>query len=118
MISYDNGERKISIPTADGMCFIRLDSIICLEADSSYCKVILEDSKEIIVSKPLRFFDDKLRDNINFIRPHKSFIINMKFVDEYLKEDGGNIKMKNGLKIPISRQKKEDVIRDLQMHFL
>jgi two-component system, LytTR family, response regulator len=42
----------------------------------------------------------------------------MKFVDEYLKEDGGNIKMKNGLKIPISRQKKEDVIRDLQMHFL
>lgn len=118
MMSYGNGERKISIPTADGMCFVRLDSIVCMEADSSYCKFFLDDSKEIIVSKPLRFFDDKLRTNINFIRPHKSFIVNMKFVDEYLKEDGGYIKMKNGLKVPISRQKKEDVIRDLQNHFL
>ena len=118
MISYGNGERKISIPTTDGMCFVRLDSIICFEADSSYCKVFLDDSKEILVSKPLKFFDDKLRLNVNFIRPHKSFIINMKYVDEYLKEEGGYIKLKNGLKIPISRQKKEDVIRDLQTHFL
>jgi two-component system, LytTR family, response regulator len=118
LISYGNGERKISIPTADGMCFVRLDSIVSFEADSSYCKVFLEDGKEILVSKPLKFFDDKLKTNVNFIRPHKSFIVNMKFVDEYLKEEGGYIKMKNGLKIPISRQKKEDVIRDLQMHFL
>jgi two-component system, LytTR family, response regulator len=122
-ISYGNGERKISIPTADGMCFIRLDSIVSFEADSSYCKVFLDDGKEILVSKPLKFFDDKLSANVNFIRPHKirphkSFIINMKFVEEYLKEEGGYIKMRNGLKIPISRQKKEDVIRDMQMHFL
>jgi two-component system LytT family response regulator len=118
MISYGNGERKISIPTADGMCFVRLDSIVSFEADSSYCKVFLDDGKEILVSKPLKFFDDKLKVNVNFIRPHKSFIVNMKFVEEYLKEEGGYIKMKNGLKIPISRQKKEDVIRDLQTHFL
>lgn len=118
LISYGNGERKISIPTADGMCFVRLDSIVSFEADSSYCKVFLDDGKEILVSKPLKFFDDKLKANVNFIRPHKSFIVNMKFVEEYLKEEGGYIKMKNGLKIPISRQKKEDVIRDLQTHFL
>ncbi len=118
LISYGNGERKISIPTADGMCFVRLDCIVSFEADSSYCKVFLDDGKEILVSKPLKFFDDKLRTNVNFIRPHKSFIINMKFVEEYLKEEGGYIKMKNGLKIPISRQKKDDVIRDLQTHFL
>lgn len=118
LISYGNGERKISIPTADGMCFVRLDSIVSFEADSSYCKVFLDDGKEILVSKPMKFFDDKLKANVNFIRPHKSFIVNMKYVDEYLKEEGGYIKMKNGLKIPISRQKKEDVIRDLQTHFL
>lgn len=118
LISYGNGERKISIPTADGMCFVRLDSIVSFEADSSYCKVFLDEGKEILVSKPLKFFDDKLKTNVNFIRPHKSFIVNMKYVDEYLKEEGGYIKMKNGLKIPISRQKKEDVIRELQTHFL
>jgi two-component system, LytTR family, response regulator len=115
---YGNSERKLAVPTAEGLRFILLDSIVYLEADSSYCCIYLQDQKQIVVSKPLKFFSDKLESERVFLRPHKSFIINMNFLQEYVKEDGGMLKLTTGSLIPISRQKKDEVLKELNEFFL
>lgn len=42
-----------------------------------------------------------------FIRVHKSFLVNLQHVKEYKHGDGGKILLSNGLEIEVSRRKKE-----------
>lgn len=118
MAQYGNSDRKLAVPTADGLRFIQLDTIVYMEADSSYCSIFLNDQRTIVVSKPLKFFSDKLEKERVFLRPHKSFIINMNYLLEYVKEDGGMLKLTTGSLIPISRQKKDEVLREMNEFFL
>jgi len=118
MAQYGNSDRKIAIPTSEGLKFVQLDSVIYLEADSSYCNIHLSDKKQVVVSKPLKYFSDKLEGDRVFLRPHKSYIINMNYLQEYVKEDGGMLKLSNGALIPISRQKKDEILKEMNDFFL
>jgi two-component system LytT family response regulator len=113
-----NTERKIGIPTVDGVKFILVENIVYFEADGSYCKLYFSDAKQMTISKPLRYFEDKLQDEKSFIRPHKSFLINLKFVEEYQKSDGGFLKLQSNKIIPISRNKKEEILNFLDQYFM
>ena len=46
----------------------------------------------------------------NFIRPHKSHLVNVKYIKGFLKNDGGYIEMTDGTHIPVSRRKREKII--------
>ena len=100
---------KIPIYTLDGISIYKISEIVRLEADRAYCKLTLDTSKQIIVSKPLKEVESILPLN-TFFRPHKSFIININFVQKYVKEDGGYILLSNGETVPISRRKKDEFI--------
>lgn len=118
MAQYGNSDRKLAVPTSDGLRFIMLDSIVYLEADSSYCSIHLNDNKSVVVSKPLKFFSDKLENERIFLRPHKSYVVNMNYLQEYVKEDGGMLKLSTGRLIPVSRQKKDEVIAAMNSFFI
>jgi two-component system LytT family response regulator len=113
-----SSERKIGVPTVDGVKFILIENILYLEADGSYCTLNFKDSKAMIISKPLRFFEDKLENEKSFIRPHKSFLINLKYVEEYQKSDGGFLKLNSGIVVPISRNKKVELLHKLDDYFV
>ena len=111
-------EKKLGIPTSEGFKFIPIEEIIYFEAVSSYCTLFLKNNRHIIISKPLKFFEDKLSREKTFIRPHKSFFINLKYVEEYQKQDGGFLKLSTGKLIPISRNKREEVLECLENYFM
>lgn len=113
-----NNERKIGVPTVEGVKFILIENIIYFEADGSYCTLNFKDSRPMIISKPLRYFEDKLENEKSFIRPHKSFLINLKYVEEYQKSDGGFLKLNSGIVVPISRNKKEEILQKLDDYFM
>lgn len=114
----NTADKKIGIPTQEGFKFIPIENIVFFEADSSYCILHIKDEKQMIISKPLRYFEYKLEMERSFIRPHKSFLINLKFVEEYQKQDGGYLKMRTGNLIPISRNKKDEVLGRLEKYFM
>ncbi len=118
METYGQVDRKLAVPTADGFRFVLLEEISYIEADSSYSTVVFKDKKEIVVSKPLKYFCDKLDQDATFLRTHKSFLVNIRSVVEYLKEDGGYLKLDSGKMIPISRQKKEEIVEKINQFFL
>lgn len=113
----NESNKKIGIPTQEGFKFIPLEKIIFFEADSSYCFLFTSDSKQLIISKPLKYFEEKLQLERNFIRPHKSYLVNLKFVEEYQKQEGGFLKMQTGKLIPISRTKKEEILETIEQFF-
>ena len=50
----------------------------------------------------------------HFVRVHNSHLINMKYVVEYFKGEGGIVKMTDGSQIEVSRRRKEDFMQLLK----
>lgn len=102
--------KKIGLPNADGIKFVNFNEIITLEADGMYTKVSTQKDGVILVSKPLKFFVETLQKIKIFYRPHRSYLINLSFIKEYIKKDGGYIVMENNKSVSISKDKKEEFL--------
>ncbi len=101
---------KIALSTLAGLQFINLDDLVRMEGDGNYCHFILKDKRKITISKKIGDAEELLKDNLNFFRAHKSHIVNLKFVEKYIRGDGGEIIMEDGTSISLSRNKKEEFL--------
>lgn len=106
--------KKIGLPYSDGIKFVNFENIIMLEADGMYTKVSLIENESLLVSKPLKFFIKTLQKIPCFYKPHRSFLINLKYIKEYIKKDGGYILMENDKSVSISKEKKEEFLSIVQ----
>ena len=99
---------SISITTQNGYVFIKKKNIIRLEGTDGYTKIICCDSREYLSSNSLGKFSDLL-ENPGFFQVHRSHIINLKFVTEYLYD--GYVKLVDKSLIPVSKSKRKELIR-------
>lgn len=106
--------KKIVLSTSKGMHVIEVLNIIRCESEDYYTKFFLTDGKVIMVSHTLKDYEELLSE-YNFIRPHKSHLINTHYIKTYLRVDGGSVEMTDGTIIPVSRRKR-DVIIDMINH--
>ena len=106
--------RKIGLPVSNGVLFVELDDVIMMEADRMYTKVFTTGDGELLVSKPMKFFTDILEGVREFYRPHRSFVINLKHIKQYVNQDGGYIIMDNQKLVGISKDKKDEFFQVMQ----
>ncbi|RZK17792.1 MAG: response regulator transcription factor [Pedobacter sp.] len=99
--------RKLTLPYGQGFKMIDVDDIIYIEADSNYSIVHLNSEEKITVSKVLREFEELLPTE-QFVRVHKSNIINLNHLKEYNSKNGLQVFLKNGESINISRRRASD----------
>jgi len=109
-----NKSSKLAIPVESGLQLVDLESIITLESSDGYVIFNLLDDKRIISSKRMTYFEQNL-DNSQFIRIHRSHMVNRDFVESYHKI--GFIKLSNGKEIPVSRNFRSEVSRRLKERF-
>lgn len=102
--------KKIVLKTAERLQVIDIEEIIRCESDNSYSVFYLTKNRKIIVSKPLKTYDEMLCD-YEFIRVHKSHLINLKYISSFEKSDGGYILMKDKTNIPVSVRKRDFVMK-------
>ncbi len=103
-----NGITKIALPTFNGISMVKISEINYCKADSNYTYVYKSDGSNILVTKSLSFIDDLLSDLL-FFRCHKSYLINLNFVDQVLKVN--NIVVLNNERVPISRRRKSELLQ-------
>lgn len=99
-------EDQIAIPTADGLEFIQIKQIIRIESSSNYSKMVLQNGQQLLVTRQLKDFEELLQD-YRFYRVHHSHLINLNFIAKYVRGEGGQIILRNGDEIDVSRRKKE-----------
>ncbi len=99
----------LCIPSNNGFEYIPVMEIEYLEADGSYVKIYCVNNRSTTVSKNLKYFESALTDCTNFIRTHRSFLVNLDFVTNYSKSDGGYLTLKRNVQIPISRKRKQAI---------
>ncbi|WP_185154511.1 LytTR family DNA-binding domain-containing protein [Fulvivirga sp. M361] len=81
---------------------INIDDIVFLKSDSDYTELYLEHKKHLS-SEPLKFWEQKLR-SYNFIRIHKSYIINSSKIH---KVAGNHVHLSENILIPVGRAYKD-----------
>ena len=104
---------KISVPTADGLIFLKLASIIRFKSNGSYTHIINDDKSTLMISKNLGAVE-KMTEYSTFFRVHKSHHINLSHVVKYLKGEGGEVLLSNGDSIPIARDRREEFLKAMQ----
>ncbi len=99
---------KIALPVSQETRFVSITEIFRCQADDNYTEIYLTSGETLVVSKTLKEYEELLSPYY-FLRTHQSHLVNVSYVKSMLKEDGGVLLMTNGKKIPISRQKREQV---------
>lgn len=98
-----SGKHKIVLTHFQGFSVYETNEIIRFEAEGNYTKVFIADKKPMTISKSLKYFEDA--GGNDFFRIHKSHLINLKFLKEFLNQDGGYVILQDGTKLEISRRK-------------
>lgn len=101
--------QKISLHTLEKISIVDLDTIVRCESDSNNTQFYLSDGKKIFVTKTLKYFADILKE-YGFVRVHQSHLINLQYIKEFIKSDGGYIILKDGSNVPVSVRKRAEVL--------
>ena len=106
-------QKKIAINTAESLIVVNVNDIVRCESKRNYTELHFHDKKTILVSRTLKDFDELL-EPYQFWRIHKSHLINLNYLDKFVKSEGGHVLLKDGNKIPVSTRKKEKLMRLLE----
>lgn len=108
--NLDNNQSNVlCLPLQGGNEFIPFDEIIYLEADGSYVRVNCLNGRYRLISKNLKYFENILDDVPQFLRTHRSYLVNLRFLAFYSRSESA-LHLKNDVKIPISRERKQKVM--------
>lgn len=107
----NNTKKKLAVSTTSIIRYIDVDQIHYIQADGAYSRVVYGKNENIYSSKSLKYYDEIFSKHEYFMRTHKSYLVNLNHVHEYVRADGGSIKMKNGDTVGISTEKYSDFIR-------
>jgi two-component system, LytTR family, response regulator len=103
-------EDKIAISTSEGLEFFTIKNILHIESNSNYSKIFFKENKTIIVTKLLKDFEELLLP-YHFYRIHNSHVINLSYIQKYIRANGGQVMMQDGTVIDVARRKKEEFLK-------
>lgn len=104
----DKHKKKIVLKELDTHHVLSVDDIICCSAEGSYTKFYIKNNIQIIVSKHLKEYE-KLLEKYDFVRVHRSHLVNINKIHKYEKKDGGMLSLEEDIKVMVSVRKKDKI---------
>lgn len=103
---------RIALATKESIEFVAPEEIVVCTSDSNYTQVILLDGRKLLISRTLKDFEEMLVP-FQFFRPHNSHLVNLDQVRKFMRHDGGYLILKNKMKIPVSKNRREGLLSHL-----
>lgn len=100
---------RISLHSQDKISVVEIENIVRCESDGNNTIFFLNSGEKIFVTKTLKSFDNLFVDH-SFMRVHQSHLVNLNFIDAYVRKEGGYLKMKNEDIVPVAVRKKTELI--------
>jgi two-component system LytT family response regulator len=110
--SLQDKEKKLAVPTSEGVLFLPLTDIIRAEAAGSYATIFLNNKQKLVASKNLTELENML-DSPDFYKVHKSHLVNLRYVSKYIRGEGGILVLTDGSEVDVARRKKEELLARL-----
>lgn len=109
--SHNNTFNSIALPTREGYQMEKIPNIIYCQAQESYCTVFLKGQFSYMVSRSLKQMEEILPGDL-FFRIHKSFLVNLNYVQTYRKGEGIII-LHNGKELEVAYRRSEEFLKRL-----
>lgn len=104
---------KLAVTSKQGVEYVDPQEILYLESRSNYTILQLNNQQSIITPRTLREFELQLCNDLNFMRVHHSFVVNLRRITRFIKERDSII-MSNNHKIPLSKSRRSPFIHWLR----
>jgi two-component system LytT family response regulator len=101
--------QKIILPLLDGFEVVRIKDIIRCQANDNFTEFHFQDGSKELICRTLKFYEEILSD-LDFVRVHKSHLVNLQYVKRYKKGKGGQLIMSDGSVIDVSNSRKPDLL--------
>lgn len=105
-LNAEQTTRRLALPVSDGYIFVAVEDIICLAANGSYTTVHIAGKKPLLISKKLYQLNEMIV-HPDIFKSHRSYLINLSHVQQYVRRDGGYIIMDNEFEVPLAAGRKE-----------
>lgn len=107
---------RLCIPSLKGFQVIELDDILYAESSGNYTNLYFATKQMVCTSKPMHEYE-KLLEDAGFVRIHKSILVNLLHVKEYLRGEGGSVILSNGHEVEVARRKKDLLIAKMKEYY-
>lgn len=97
---------KIGVYDGKDYVFLNKSDIIRIKAEGNYSHIILNSMPPFLITQAIGTISQNLEEE-QFMRCHRSHIINKNYIHKYAKSYGGSLILKNGDVIPLSRNAKK-----------
>jgi two-component system LytT family response regulator len=104
--SPSSQETKLCIPSLKGFQVVEVKNILYCEASGSYTNFHFTNNNSICSAKAIYEYEELLSD-AGFVRIHKSYLVNLLHIKEYMRGEGGSVILSNGTEVEVSRRKKD-----------
>ena len=101
---------RISLNTQERIVVVEIRNIIRCEADGNNTLFHLSNGERVFVTRTLKQFDNLLKEH-PFFRTHQSHLVNLEHIQEYVRKEGGYLKMDNGNIVPVAVRKKAELVQ-------
>jgi len=99
-------EQRIALPHREGYEFAEVTSIVYCQAEGAYTKIFFGEKRNMLISRSLGEIEELLPTEI-FLRIHHSTIVNVYYIAQFFRTDGGYLILKTGEKISVSKTRKD-----------
>lgn len=107
------GER-LALPSTEGLRMLLVKDILYGMAEADTTHVYMQHQPmPAVVQVTLKELENLLK-NKGFFRVHHSYIVNLYYMDRYIKGDGGEIIMIDGSSVPVSRNRKQEFMERIE----
>lgn len=114
--TYQRGSHRIAMPYLNRTIFISADDVLCLQGEGNYTFLHTRDRKRYLVSKTLKEFEKTLDGSI-FLRVHKSYIVNLAYVQRSLFSKERQVHLADGREVGISRRRMKAITQQLAQYW-
>ena len=109
-------EMKLCIPSLKGFQVVELKDILFCEASGSYTNFYFINNNIICSAKPIYEYEELLSD-AGFVRIHKSYLVNLLHIKEYVKGEGGSVILSNSAEVEVARRKKDVFLTKMKEYY-
>jgi two-component system LytT family response regulator len=105
--------QKIILPLIDGFEVVQVKDIIRCQANDNFTQFYFTHGNKLLICRTLKYYEEILSE-LDFVRIHKSHLINIHHLKRYKKGKGGQVIMVDDSEIEVSASKKKDLLQRFQ----
>lgn len=107
----NSNKKQLVLPTMEGYDLVKIETIVRLQGNGNFTDIYFNDGSKRMVCRFLKFFEEILP--TQFLRVHKSHIVNIDFIKSYNKAGGGYLVLLDNTEVEVSSGYKDVLMKNI-----